>query len=267
MESITISDDYAVINSSSSKGIRQKFYMPETNVWFKQDLGIEEEISNLLSNSSLSDYVRYKSIIVNGKPFCSSSGFLATGEEEITFARIIEHMTGKKAGDFVFRYREIKDRFNAVTDLIEKYTKVNVVMYVKTLLYLDMLIGNPDRHFNNMAMIHNIMTDKYYPAPIFDNGAALSKDNPDMCGNFGGKHEYVLSSIGSINSPIRFDYDNIGECDKVLKDRLLKYESIFRYTGKFDIKEYGRMLMITPPYLTKDGTVDYVDLVESGNSQ
>lgn len=263
VEKIMIDDKYAIINLSSSKGVRKKFYIPSTNMWFKQDNGMEEQISNLLEYSSIGDYVRYKSLLVNGKPFCSSRGFLSPNTEEVTFARIVEHMTGSKIGDFVFRQSDIKDRFTSIIDLVEKYTMVNTSLYVRTLLYLDMLIGNPDRHFNNMAMIHNIKSDIYYPAPVFDNGAACSIENGEMCGNFGGKHEYVLSSIGKINSPIRFDYDEIDGCSKYLEDRLLRYEDVFRYNGKTDIKLFGDRLNILPTQEVNKDDVDYVTLVES----
>lgn len=263
MENITIDDKYAVINSSSSKGVRKKFYIPGTNTWYKEDRGVEEQISNLLEYSSLIDFVKYTSLIVNGKKACSSKGFISSGEEEITFARIVEHMTGSKVGDFIFRQSEIKGRFNSVVQLVEKYTGINTSLYIRTLLYLDMLIANPDRHFNNMAMIYNIQSETYYPAPVFDNGAALSVENSEMCGNFGGKHEYVLSSIGKINSPIRFDYDKISECSPFLKERLERYEDIFRYTGKSDIKTFGRRLQQLPYYVTCKDDVDYVELVES----
>lgn len=265
MEELKLGPEYIVQNMSSNQGFRTKYYVPSSGAWYKADPNYTEvEVSNLLRYSSVLDYVDYNGVRVNGKNYCKSTSFKLGGTTEITFDRIVKYVTGLSAIDYLYRFYEPLQRYNELIKVVGKYSGIHVGLYVKTMLYLDMLIANPDRHFNNMALLG----PKYRTAPIFDNGAAFDEDRRNDCGNIGGTHEYVISSLGKCNSPIRIDYDRYNPTNKIIKENLLKYESIFRYKGKIYIKEYGRLLKLLPEALIErvDGEgVDYVSLVEEHN--
>lgn len=259
MEELKLGPEYIVQNSSSSQGFRTKYYVPGNRTWYKVDPRYTEvEVSNLLRYSSISEYVNYIGVRVNGENCCKSASFRSEGTTEITFDRIIKYVTGLSAVDYLYRFADPLSRYNELIKVVEQYSGLYVGLYVRTLLYLDMLIANPDRHFNNMALLG----PKYRAAPIFDNGAAFDGERRNDCGNLGGTHEYVLSCLGKCNSPIRIDYDRYYPTNRIIRENLLKYESVFRYNGKKYIKEYGRILQELPETLVEKTGIDYVSLVE-----
>lgn len=225
MDSIILEDEFKVIGgtSSSPKGNKTKYF--KDGYWYKSDpLFREQLVTELLSASNVLDYVSYESVIVNGSNYCKSA---TAWDNEITFDKIFRVQKGAYANDVIFGYRDIEDRFKCVVDTVYDYADIDVSGYIKTLLYLDMLIGNYDRHFNNMGLSYNQSSRTYEPLPIFDNGDCLNPERMYDCANFGGRHEYVLSCLGRLESPIQFDYSKIECRNKLLEDNLQKYKSVY----------------------------------------
>ena len=69
---------------------------------------------------------------------------------------------------------DIQEQFDYLVNFIEKKTNIpNVKSYLLKTLSLDVLVGNPDRHLNNIAIIYSDETSEARFAPAFDHGLSL----------------------------------------------------------------------------------------------
>lgn len=177
IHNIIIDDTYIVRDSSTSDGSQIKYR--RENKWYKIDnLGGEAEAealsSLLLEHSKLSSnqYVHYDRILINGTLGCVSDDFLVDYDngEFITFYRLYKNIYGRDLASVTSRM-DYDDAINYVIDFVKEVTGLNTTTYLANIFYLDEIILNNDRHFNNYGII--MQEDVYKIAPIFDNGKSL----------------------------------------------------------------------------------------------
>lgn len=167
----------------SSKGDQLKTKVNE--IWYKADrLGYESLseilISNLLKKTSIPSFVnysfeqiRYQNRMHNA---CKSQDFLSEKERLITCEHIFFLYTGESLAQSMARH-SIKDKISMMVSSIEEITGMSRFgEYITSLLEIDALFLNEDRHTNNIAIIRNEETGLYLTSPVFDNGAALFSD-------------------------------------------------------------------------------------------
>lgn len=174
MKHIEISNDYKVLTNSGSAGSQLKYHLD--NIWYKVNCvgaegKVEEIVSRLLECSNCEDFVYYSQCVINGRAGCMSENFLCEGESLITFERLYNMFTGKSLTEDVVRVRNIQDRYEFLCKSIFEITGVDINPYLNNILCLDFITINPDRHFNNLALVTNGVN--FRPAPIFDNGQGL----------------------------------------------------------------------------------------------
>ena len=63
------------------------------------------------------------------------------------------------------------DAIEYTVNFIKEHTKLDIREYLANTFYLDMLILNEDRHFNNLGLIFD--DKKFHIGPIFDNGKSF----------------------------------------------------------------------------------------------
>lgn len=173
----SIEAKYLCLSNSSSVGTQNKYF--KDGYWYKQNvLGYEDDaeflVSLLLKWSTVANYVEYERCLINGKPGCRSKNFLEYGEAFITFERLFRISTGDSLQDCVFRINSVMERKNFVLEFLKRETGLNLGTYLETLLQLDAITLNTDRHFHNLGVIKG--ASGYREAPIFDNGASLLSD-------------------------------------------------------------------------------------------
>lgn len=175
IQNIEINDEYIIRDSSTSDGSQIKYYFEKK--WYKIDnFGGEAEaeaLASLLlhhSNLSTNEYVHYDQITINGLSGCVSDDFLADNEEFITFYRLYKNIYGRDLATITSRI-DYDDAIEYVIDFIKDVTTLDIHAYLANIFYLDEIILNSDRHFNNYGVILN--HDEYRLAPIFDNGKSL----------------------------------------------------------------------------------------------
>ncbi len=78
---------------------------------------------------------------------------------------------GESLTEKIARLDDVAARIQFVKEAVQCYTGLDVSEYVDTIIALDFLIRNGDRHLNNMAIIRT--ASGYRVAPIFDNGDAF----------------------------------------------------------------------------------------------
>lgn len=177
--------DERTFDRHSSKGNQLKW--KHNDSWYKADYAgyealSEYMISNLLEKSSLSaeQFVKYdiEKIKYKNNTFIGarSSNFLKDDWQIITLERLFKNHYNRSLYESVWKIRDIGERFCFLEDEICRLTGIDDFgIYLTTLLTIDALFLNEDRHFHNIAVLMN-SEGKYKLCPIFDNGASLLSD-------------------------------------------------------------------------------------------
>lgn len=104
---------------------------------------------------------------------CYCDSYLAEYEEPVSFAYIFQQTTF----DVPMKMPAVKFYIKTL-ELVTEFTGLaasSIDDYLMNLLVFDFLICNPDRHFSNIELIHNVSTGAYKFTPIFDCGQAFLK--------------------------------------------------------------------------------------------
>lgn len=181
MNSIDIDEKLAVFRFMDSKGSQKKYCMD--NKWYKINMlgneGLAEELSSrLLSACNLPEnitYVSYKACQINGKYGCVSDSFLKPDEQYISLQILYKNIKHSSLENDIFAISSVKERFDFVVNFVKEVTDLDISDYFRTILLLDMIIANPDRHYGNLGIIKDL-SGNYKLAPIFDNGQGLSQN-------------------------------------------------------------------------------------------
>ena len=90
---------------------------------------------------------------INNKNGCRSLNFLSKDESLLTFNQIYKNIELGNLTDKVMSISKVPDRLDFLISFFREHTKVDITEYLYNTLALDMIIKNPDRHFNNLALI------------------------------------------------------------------------------------------------------------------
>lgn len=183
MKTFIIDEQTEIVNGTSSKGCQNKWKID--NFYVKQDTlgyeGLVEYVSSFILTHTNLNSVRYQLCNIRYENSddihlgCYSENFLNTGENLITLRRLSEiyHFPFNKAYDRLSSINKIK----YVLDNVKNITRLSEFeLYLSNLLYIDKVLLNEDRHFNNIAFIYSEANNEYSLVPIFDNGAGLLSD-------------------------------------------------------------------------------------------
>lgn len=181
---LNVDDSYALMINSSSKGNQRKWYYPQGDMYVKDQFIYRDEAwKDYLVEIIASEIIRqcdvhyryadyYKAFIIdtNGKESvgCVSKNFLTEDEELVTVYRCM-----KREDDFWQNYPDLLSKWKCLSENFEKLCGKNCDEYMSFMFLVDYLICNEDRHLNNIALVHNVVTDAYVPAPLFDFGLGL----------------------------------------------------------------------------------------------
>ena len=173
---VNIDEKYIVRDKSSSDGSQIKYFID--NNWYKVDYfggeGETEHLASLLlscTNLDKEKYVMYNTVTINGDPGCVSLDFRKDKADEfITLYRLYKNIYGKDLASVTSKM-DYDDAIEYVIDFVKKAVDLDITSYLANIFWLDAIILNSDRHFNNYGIIMH--GDKYMEAPIFDNGKSL----------------------------------------------------------------------------------------------
>ncbi len=179
MEEIYLDSKYLVYDDGTSDGTQDKYF--KDGIWYKVDRyggeGYNEELSSKLLSCTdlhLDEFVNYQQVIINGKMGCKSNSFLQGHEEYVSIYRLHKNVTGIDIAT-VFSNMDFEDQADYIVSFVSKETGLNIEKMLGNIFFVDKLILNDDRHFNNIGLIFD--GDSFREAPIFDNGKSF------FCGN------------------------------------------------------------------------------------
>ena len=175
-------------------------------------------------------------------------------EQIITFARLYKNTHIGTLSDKIMEFRTPEERFEYLVSFIKETTGLDCTHYLYNIFAIDMIIKNPDRHFDNLAVIlKEDGTFKEYP--IFDNGQGLmhnfsitppfmtdeEKENNLIAGTISGSFErqFCIANQYLIGEPLKIDYNKLYKLldekypnKNIAKDYLIhsleKYKTLFK---------------------------------------
>lgn len=166
-------------------------------------------VSSLLKKTNISEFVSYRPVLIQYQDKvlrgCASDNFRKRTEELIPVERLHRLYHGHGLAEAIGKCPSIKNRIQYAVDFIERATKLtNVGPYLTTMLELDQLFLNEDRHTNNIAVIRDNKTGGFRLCPIFDNGLSLLSDIND----YPLGHD-IYASIDRVKAkPFSTDFDS-----------------------------------------------------------
>ena len=110
------------------------------------------------------EHVEYRLVIEEDRPLCLCKNFVDT-ETEFVPANLIRNVLPKSKND---------NEYTHFLKCAEKLQIFNAKEYLNSLMAIDFLIENTDRHYGNFGFIRNVNTLKFVgAAPVFDSGTSL----------------------------------------------------------------------------------------------
>lgn len=110
------------------------------------------------------EHVEYRLVIEEDRPLCLCKNFVDT-ETEFVPANLIRNVLPKSKND---------NEYTHFLKCAEKLQISNTKEYLNSLMTIDFLIENTDRHYGNFGFIRNVNTLKFVgAAPVFDSGTSF----------------------------------------------------------------------------------------------
>ena len=183
-------DDKSIIkleNRSSSKGNQNKYYDTINNLYIKEQFiyqGIKwkdyivENLSSIIGKQLNTDIQIINQDIVqlsNGNYGVRSNDF-AIDKQWVSIARIT---------DINSIYNKLDNPALVFNQLLQIFTDIGIDAneaknYLYVMIILDFILGNEDRHYNNMGII--LDKGKYTISPLFDFGLGLFEHDSKYIG-------------------------------------------------------------------------------------
>lgn len=241
-----ISNEYIITQEGTSEGTQIKYR--KDGYWYKKDSRGHEGraeylVSRLLDFTTLGkeEYIQYEEGMINDCSGCRSRNFLEDGAELITFYRLYYNAMGKNLAQAIAAMDRMEDRIEYVIEFIRQSCGLDIRIYLRKILTLDMIVLNEDRHLNNLALV--MRNNNFYPAPIFDNGVSLLTANKSINRHlsieenvkrvtarpFSGSHEKMVDYLGQ-----GFDIDY----EEVMKWIHTEPESFEKEVMAFQLERY-----------------------------
>lgn len=142
-------------------------------------------------------HVSYSLVWINELPYSVCEDFVTTETELVSAYRVMQT-----------RYpRNDESDYQHYVNICKENGLQDIVHSIDTMLVLDYLIANEDRHFNNFGILRNPETLQWISAaPVFDNGTSLSYNRtfdkifvPTDCKPFKKKWGEQLKLISSFD--------------------------------------------------------------------
>lgn len=251
MREYEIESKYKYRSRTVTKGTQEKFrknnYYYKVNKTGNEGL-VEYLVYRIMKNSNIPEVykVRYEYCIINGKRGCRSRNFLKDGEVFVSMSTIYERVAGSKnLSNKLMQLDGARERLKYIVNVAHSagITESKYIEYLKTMLQLDLLILNTDRHEHNYGIIYNLNYNKYRISPIFDNGMSLNTNrtgNMTACTISGSFEDQIVAFGYPIVPAFKIDYKrlkaDLNRIEKtygkhmeieILRKQLDKYERLF----------------------------------------
>ena len=187
---------------------------------YRQEPFNEVIASLIMKKLNVFPYVKYDFFLDEGQGICSICDNFITENTEL--------VAGYALAKTYIREKNISI-YNHYLNIAEKNGITNIKDYFDSMIVLDYIIANTDRHHNNFGFIRDVNTLEYKcPAPIFDSGTSLWHKYSVLSNKIGvpvisqpfcNTHEMQLSLIKNWD---RFDFSKLRNIIEEIYDILNK---------------------------------------------
>lgn len=133
-----------------------------------------------------------------------------------------------------------EDYYNYTAKLISNMGVQGVQEYLDKMLCIDYVMCQKDRHYNNFGLIHNIDTDTWSMAPLYDSGDACYANvaakfidlNADVIGK-----PFGPSGLVNLNNQMRNVKTGIYISDDIIESILPEYKNLLNEIGMSEDKQ------------------------------
>lgn len=183
--------------------------------------------------------IEYERCLINGDLGCRSENFLDKDETFITMDAVYRNVTGRAdLADKLLALQDAKKRLEFILEILSEFgvDRDMYYDYMNTMMQLDLLVGNTDRHTHNYGIIVNNADGAIRLPPFFDNGRSLDTDRTNGCAcTLSGSFMDQVIAFGYPVQPMFFI--NI----KKVLESLHEFEEVYEYGQlKSRLFEYGK---------------------------
>lgn len=166
---------------STSKGNQRKWYLKEDDVYVKEQFFYQgrcwkDYLVEVIA-STIGKQMSVKSAPVVQQNVCKIVDFgrISFGVYSSNFATNAKYISVKRVLDSNSLYFEeeatIAEKWELVLGAMKEFCKLDYTDFLVTMVLLDYLVGNEDRHINNFGVL--ALEDKFQLSPLFDFGLGL----------------------------------------------------------------------------------------------
>lgn len=155
-----------------NKYIKTSSFNQFNQIWLYESYS-ELIVSKLCKELGITNFVEYKPCIIvidnNIETVgCYSENFCNESESYVSIAKLLK--MGNIRNTFSLNGYQ---GYAELISCIQQMTDINIKQYIDTIIELDYITLNRDRHLGNFGFVYNKETSKIRLAPIFDNGDSL----------------------------------------------------------------------------------------------
>ena len=172
-----------ISTNSSSKGNQEKWYHSEQDIFIKAAFYYEQQYWNDYLVEIIASQLAQQLHLCNVSVIKQKPCIIQKGKEQVNGV-FSKNFRKNEKQVYIPLYRLLKlhgkedsiigfpgKRFEIIRDSLLEYTKLDVTDYLIVMVILDFLVGNEDRHLNNLGVI--LENDTFYQAPLFDFGLGM----------------------------------------------------------------------------------------------
>lgn len=164
-----------VIKQITSRGNQEKYYDYNSKTLYKIDKHGYQSIAEVLVSTLEMfikdiDFVDYSLVKYKDGYACACRSYLKEGEMDISFQKLLgKYYSNYEIAKYFNRFSV--DSLEFLVEGIHKASGLDIRDYLATMIYLDAIVLNEDRHYDNMVLIYD--GKNYRPSPYFDFGGSL----------------------------------------------------------------------------------------------
>ena len=169
---------------------------------------------------------------------CYSYDFCEPTKERLITIEELYNMKGQDSNCFGIEY------YRPLLKFIEETTGLNYQHHIEDMLFIDYLICNYDRSYNNFGVLLD-QTGVYRPAPIFDSGSSFNLDTA-------GEGEFYRESLytdGRLPHPFKIPFEqqiSLTRSNRQYKTDFQHFKTTYTWFAMNCSEKYNRYNIVNP---------------------
>ena len=160
-----------------------KYYLQKSGTGLTKEEVFHEILGTELMNAVGIPNAQYKLYFDDGEICCISECFTSENIELIPFTQVIESVERQ--------VYPLESEMEHIKKILEYFHVKNYEEYLNSLLCIDYIMANIDRHYNNLALLYDQDTGKFSFSPVYDSGNCLWNNIPTQ--NIDCRDDHIMA--------------------------------------------------------------------------